>query len=146
MGHTMREPGKGAPEVCLNLWYVIDGRSQLVHVLYARAYVLAGSDEEKMETLQRLARYDFTEAKSYRPNSGVDASGDGVACQTVTPYAVMLEPLRVFAEFLDELEENPPRFTVSPGTEADFWQFGVAEEPMWLLTMLYDDAHGNLWT
>jgi hypothetical protein len=46
------------PEIILNLWYVHDEQG-VIYSLRARTYVAMGSDEEKLQLLQRHATLDY---------------------------------------------------------------------------------------
>ena len=53
------------PEVCINLWLIVDEDSQLIYRAAARAYALIGTDEDKAQALKRLASSDFHMAKHF---------------------------------------------------------------------------------
>lgn len=53
-------------EIVLNLWYVIDEGTGYVYCLLGRAYVMTGTDEEKLERLRQLSSTDYLLADRIR--------------------------------------------------------------------------------
>jgi hypothetical protein len=51
-------------EVALNLWYVSDDEG-VIYSLRAKVYVVEGSDEEKLASLQAVAARDYLIAESF---------------------------------------------------------------------------------
>lgn len=67
-------------EICLNIWFVVDSSSQLIYRAAARAYSIAGSDDDKNRILRSMADSDFHLSKHFSLSryrtSVVDAKGN----------------------------------------------------------------------
>ncbi len=57
------------PELCFNLWYYLDVQQQICAIA-ARAYLLAGSDEEKAVALRALSDHEYRTLVPVAPAGG----------------------------------------------------------------------------
>ena len=140
----MSELESGEFELCVNLWYVLEGESGLVGMLYARHYVLAGSERDKLNLLHHLARTDFAAAGAYQPTGYVHSSPIGDPIRATTPHAIINSPMHAYAEFFRLLDENPPVYGATENGAMVVREVPLSDSPLYVLTALLDDGSGKL--
>ncbi|HUU20834.1 MAG TPA: hypothetical protein VMW72_27060 [Sedimentisphaerales bacterium] len=130
-------------EIILNLWYVFDDMG-LIYSLRARAYVRAGSDEEKLRFLQQYATLDFLIARPFPVPARLSTEFlEENGSQKLPVFTMkMLEtqggPLSVgdlFKEVYDELENSLPMQT----------ELTIPEKPLVCITPLFADDAGRIY-
>ena len=122
-------------EVVLNLWYVRDDEG-VIYSLRAKAYVVEGSDEEKLAFLQGRAALDYLIAESF----SVPERFHLVVGATRLPvgHVAMLQtldsPIALFEDAVRVLEDRFP-------AQSDL---SVPQDPLVCTTPLAQDAAGEI--
>jgi hypothetical protein len=140
-----------APEVCVNVWCVVDEGTGLVYRIVARAYALAGSDTEKGNALKRLASTDFHVAAEMPDvlapytTTVVDNAGTERSARGLFPSNFNA----VFPDVLDRicksLEKNLPTRLINDAIRGPkAYRLAVPQEPFYVLTFLIESATGEL--
>lgn len=132
------------PEVCLNLWYVVDA-SGFAYRLSGRAYSLTGTETEKLHILHGLSATDFYVAKMFPvPNRYTVSDGESKTPGMVTPAVIHMEISNVFQEVIDSLEACLPIQMREINGEAEKFKLKIPGEPLMVLTAIREDEYGNL--
>ena len=129
-------------EIILNLWYVCDDTG-LIYSLRARAYIHAGSEEEKLEFLQQLAAVDYLIARPFPVPlrfSTIFLEDGGNKELPVIPMTSLEPrgPVRIadfFKEAFDEIDKSLPVQT----------QLKISQKPLLCITPLISDDSGNIY-
>lgn len=133
-------------EVALNLWYVMDEGTAAIYRLFGRAYALAGSDEEKLQTLRRLAKTDYLVARQFSvPERFAVVQPDG---QERTGIAFWYEQegyvFELFKEVINEIERDLPDQVSFVLGEPKINKLNLPQDPLFVLTPLIEDDFGNI--
>jgi hypothetical protein len=100
-------------EVVLNLWYVLDEEG-IIYSLRTKAYVMEGSDEEKLAFLQERARLDYLIAepfeipKRFHLTIGVGQNAKRMPVVHVTMLERLDSPIALFEEAIKTIESRFP--------------------------------------
>ena len=125
------------PEIILNLWYVQDDIG-IVYSLRARAYVGQGSDDDKLELLQRFATVDYLIARSFPvPETfhiRLAESGTKQAVAYRRALDILGDPLAIFEEAIRTLNADLPAQT----------NLEIPPQSLVCLTTLLGDDDGNI--
>lgn len=128
------------PEIIINLWYVFDDLG-MIYSLRARAYVGTGTDQQKLEMLQRLATIDYLIAQPFsipeRFHTVVTQGGKETKLAVAPMRVVKLlgGPEILFADVYGELEKQLPTQT----------KLSVGQRPLVCVTPLFGDGKGNIY-
>lgn len=140
-----------SPEVCVNVWCVIDEGTGLVYRILARAYALAGSDADKSQTLKRLASTDFhvadelPEVLSPYTTTVVEDAGAARSAKGLYPRALNT----VFPDILDRIcktieKRQPARLIADAVSGPRTYRLTIPQEPYYVLTYLIEGATGDI--
>lgn len=125
------------PEIILNLWYVQDGDG-VIYSLRARAYVGHGSDDEKLEQLQKYATVDYLIARPFPIPEAfhVRLAGSGAKQPVAFRRAldVLSTPLAIFEEAIRTLNADLPAQT----------KLEIPPQPLVCVTTLLGEDDGNM--
>jgi len=124
-------------EVIVNLWYVRD-EDGTMYSLRAKAYVCAGSDEQKLEFLQQRSSLDYLIADPFeiprrfhiQIGSGRDPKVMPVA--HVSMLETLDSPIALFEEALKVIESRFPAQS----------QLGIPQDPLVCTTPLMQNKKG----
>ena len=127
------------PEIILNLWYVHD-KMGVIYSLRARAYVGMGTEEEKLELLQRNAMLDYLIATPFPVPERFHTTiieGDGrkkmpVALKSAIESTVGLR--NIFEDVFVEMEKALPAQT----------KLSIGPRPLVCITPVLGDDKGEL--
>ncbi len=123
-------------EVIVNLWYVIDDQG-LIYSLRAKAYVVTGSDEEKLKFLQQRASLDYLIAepfeipKRFHIRIGTGPGSEIMPIAHSTSLEVMDSPIALFEDALKIIEGRFPSQS----------QIDIPHEPLVCTTPLMQNRH-----
>lgn len=127
----------GYREVVLNVWYVRDEEG-IIYSLRAKAYVVEGSDEEKMAFLQERARLDFLIAepfeipKRFHLTIGVGRNAKKMPVAHVTMLETLDSPIALFEDAIKTIENRFP-------VQSDL---SIPQDPLFCTTPLMQNKHG----
>jgi len=130
------------PEIILNLWYLFDDRG-VIYSLRARAYVHAGSDEEKLEFLHGVAERDYLIARPFPiperlHTTVVDEDGQRkvpvMLMQVLETQGGYVTVAGLFEEAIRAIERDLPGQT----------RMTIPQAPLTCLTPLFVDDEGNI--
>ena len=130
------------PEIILNLWYVFDDEG-VIYSLRARAYVVSGSDEEKLAFLQRFAETDYLIARpvpvpercyTMVVTDMTRTRMPFMLTQTLESHGGPVTAADLFEEAFKEIQKDLPATT----------KLSIPEDPLICLTGLFADDEGNL--
>ena len=127
------------PEIVINLWYLFDEQG-IIYSLRGRAYIVPGTDEEKLAFLRRLSKTDYLIAQPFPVPERLHATFVGedsrpklaVADHRIVDELGGAEVL--FEEVLVELEKQLPAQT----------KLSIGQAPLICITPLLANEHGNL--
>lgn len=133
-------------EVVLNLWYVMDEGTAAIYRLFGRAYALEGTDEEKLQTLRRLAKTYYLVAYQFSvPERFAVVQPDG---RERTGVAFWYEQegyaFELFKEVINEIEKELPEQVSFVFGEPNVTKLKLPQDPLFLLTSLIEDEFGNI--
>ena len=133
-----------APEVVLNLWAYANGDGYILR-LAGRAYVLCGTEREKLDELHRLSRSDFLAAKwmAVPPNfkmvdDGRKLSGVAHASHIRDLHAMLFGPL------MDELNQTLPEQVRTIEGEYEKFRLSLSKDPLCVMTIVIEHEDGSL--
>ena len=124
------------PEIILNLWFVQDEEG-IVYSLRARAYIGQGSDDEKLELLQRFAAVDYLIARPFPiPAAFHIRVGESGPTQAVAYRRALdgLAPLAIFEDAISALNADLPAQTL----------LEIPAHPLVCLTTVVGDDDGSM--
>lgn len=136
------------PEVCINLWLIVDEDSQLIYRAAARAYALIGTDEDKAQALKRLASSDFHMAKHFSlsqyKTTIVDSRGEKRQLDGLFRRDLDINFPNILETICSELEEVFEAQLII--TEQGFkkYKMKIPKEPYYVLTFLFENDNGEL--
>jgi hypothetical protein len=135
-------------EIALNLWLLIDEAVGYGYALMGRAYMLDGSDEEKIRKLHELARTDHALANRHRVPANykvVDPAGNTREHLIDPNFAFSSEQIPfVFGSVIKEIEnELPPQVTWVDG-EVVLAPRVIPQDPIMVCTGLLEHADGRI--
>ncbi len=135
-------------EITFNFWFLIDEAVGFAYALMGRAYLLTGSDDEKLKVLHALAPTDYLLATKYRvPEnfSVIDPAGN-VRKRLVDPGLVMVQAnvAIICEEVIRELEKIfPPKITWEDG-EMRSEPMLAPQAPLMVCTGLLEHEDGQI--
>jgi len=113
-------------ELCFNLWYYIN-KAQVINLISARAYLLAGSDEDKSVLLSSLSEHEYKLAIAEPPPLRLgEITGGGIHYSLLAEIGV--EP--IYENVFLRLQKSIPGAISFP------------EEKLFYATPLYDFGEG----
>jgi hypothetical protein len=134
-------------EVALNLWYVMDEGTAAIYRLFGRAYAVEGTDEEKLQTLRRLAKTDYLVARQFNvperfkvKNTTTGQEQAGIAFW----YEHEGYVFDLFKEVMDEIEKELPEHMAFEDGEPENVRMKLPQNPLFVLTPLVEDDYGNI--
>lgn len=130
-----------------NLWYHYDSNSGFISAIAGRGYILDGSDDEKVQILQKLAATDYLYAKwlpvpdryvvhLHEPATGREKEVKGV----VSVRELDVLGLSLFAEVLTQIESEVPKNEYRLVFEKQIWK--VDEKPLYCMTGICEKEAG----
>ena len=133
------------PEVVLNLWYFLDKAGDVVQRLAGRAYALAGSDDQKLAALHKLAETDFHVARLFAvPQQFEIVAGPGKLKGATGPEIVARHPVEVFREVIDALEKDLPTHVRTVRGEPQTYRLRIRKDPLMVCTCVAERENGTL--
>lgn len=135
-------------EIALNLWLLIDEAVGYAYALMGRAYMLGGSEEEKIRKLRELAMTDYALAKRHRVPANftvVDPAGNKRERLVDPGLAMGSEQIPfVFESVISELEkELPPEIKWVDG-EMVLTPQVIPQDPIMVCTGLIEHSDGRI--
>lgn len=131
-------------EVCLNCWYFVDSTG-IVLRLAAKAYALAGTDEEKLSVLKALSGTDHLTAVMGKVPQRYIFTADGNQLRgAVSASLVEMDPIPVFDDLFQEISENLPELIRSVDDCYEKFQMELTEPFLWVLTPVFESTDGTL--
>ena len=132
-------------ELIVNLWAIYDADSGLVYGLSGKTYMASGEDHEKLTLLKALARTDHRTAKRFEVPSRFQVSyADGAVVSKVTLLNSVYDPAAdLFENMFNNLEAELPPVMKVVGTEAVEESQSLPEDPLCVITVLYEDERGR---
>lgn len=119
------------PEIILNLWYVCDDMG-FIYSLRARAYFVVGTDEEKMNELQKHSQTDYLIARAFSIPARYHINGQAVYHKAA--FDLLDSPVDLFREAINTLQNELPSQT----------PFDIPSKPVVCFTPLLGDDFGNI--
>lgn len=131
-------------EVCLNCWYFVDSTGVVLR-LAAKAYALAGTDQEKIATLKALAAADhLTAIQGKVPQRYVLTVDDTQFHGAIPAQSIELDPIPVFEDLFEEISESLPELIRSVDDSYEKFQMELTEPFLWVSTSVYESPDGTL--
>ncbi len=118
------------PEICLNLWYVRDEEG-FIYSLRARAYLLEGSDKDKLNELQRLSTTDYLIARAFPIPARLGINGKPIFHESAF---ITFDKIGLFEDAINTLQSELPAQT----------PFDIPAQPLVCFTPLLGDDDGNI--
>ena len=133
-------------ELIINLWAIYDADAGLVYGLAGRAYNVEGEDEHKLAILRVLARTDHVIAHRYQVPARFSACyADGSKQAGVTTLNAVGDPnAGLFEDMFVNIENELPPLMDFSGTDDDAIKQKIPEDPLCIVTTLYEDEQGNV--
>ncbi|KZY60183.1 hypothetical protein A3742_09060 [Oleiphilus sp. HI0071] len=133
-------------EIVFNLWAHYDSSSQVIYSLSGKAYVMEGSEREKLDLLKTLSKTDYSTAERLAVNKRfVVNMPDGTTRQRVTLTSTLQDPAaQLFEEVFQYLERQLPPLPDFSGPEVRFLSQKIPDAPLCVTTLLYEDSSGNI--
>lgn len=136
------------PELCMNIWFIVDIGSDLCYNWSARAYNLAGEEDEKLKLLNTLADTDYLTAPRFEiPKENVVVY-DNAELQGKCPINGVSDMFDLNMEyFISTLEESLPpiiRFSGDflPDNKAEAQKF--SDSPLFKMCILAENEFGEM--
>lgn len=133
-------------EIVINLWAVYDATTGVIYSVAGRAYMMRGTDADKMRMLRELAVTDFPLAtRQLLPDRFVIEFEGGRERRRVAPLSVMRDPnADLFEELIQRIErELPPRMEIREETPRPRPQ-ALPEPLLSVRTVVHEDDEGNV--
>lgn len=141
---TQRSVPHTEAEVCLNCWYFVDSTG-IVLRLAAKAYALAGTDEEKLSALKALSGADHLTAVMGKVPQRYVFTADGNQLRgAVSASLVEMDPIPVFDDLFLKVSENLPELIRSVDDSYEKFQMELTEPFLWVLTPVFESPDGTL--
>ncbi len=127
------------PEIVVNLWYLFDDLG-IIYSLRGRAYIVSGTDEEKLAFLRQFSETDYLIAQSFPVPERLRATfvGEDRRSKLAVANHRMVDELGgaevLFEEVLVELEKQLPAQT----------ELSIRQAPLICITPLLANEHGTL--
>jgi hypothetical protein len=135
-------------EISLNLWFLIDEAVGFVYALMGRAYMLGGSDSEKLRILHSLAPTDYLLAKKHRVPENftvVDPAGNRRGRLVDPRMAMDFEQVPfIFESVIQELEKDLPPEIVWVDGEMVTKPQEISPSPLMVCTGLLEHHDGRI--
>lgn len=132
-------------EICLNLWWLLDPETGIVCRIAGRAYSLTGTDEQKIELLQRLAIMDYYSAELVplpeRYNLIINGSKLSGATMAMT---IDYDYDGVFREVINKVEAELPAQTRLVNGQPETYRFQIPQNVVMVRTCVHELADGRL--
>jgi hypothetical protein len=125
----------------------MDNGTAAIYRLFGRAYALAGTDEEKLQILRRLARTDYLVARQFHvPNRFKVKNTTTGQEQAGIDFWYDLEGyvFDLFKEVMEEIESKLPEHMAFEGGEPKNVRMKLPQNPLFVLTPLVEDDFGNI--
>ena len=124
-------------ELCVNLWYCVDGESGFVAAIAGRGYFLSGNDEQKTVILKALASADYLNVE-WMPiperyqTTLVDTKSNDTALFTGILHSVDVDlmGLDLFEEVFKQIEAIDQAYLPIKHLQ----EIKVQDEPLYVLT------------
>jgi len=135
------------PEVVLNLWVYADDDGTVFRVA-GRAYVLCGTEKEKLAQLRCLAASDFLAAKWQKvPDNFTLQHTNGQSLKGVANLSDLRDPVAhsaVFKLVIKEAEQDLPQQLRSIRAEYESFVMKIPKEPLYVTTVVIEREDGAL--
>ena len=135
------------PEVCVNLWAYADEGGYIARVA-ARAYVLDGSDGDKLSALNLLAGTDFLHAEWVGVSKQFVMEGENGQRMEGVAHASMLNdgvtPAVLFGPLFQKLEGAIPRQARVGKEGYEAFSLKFPEDPLTVATVVMEFEDGRL--
>ena len=131
-------PGYGQ-EIGVNLWYVHD-ENGIIYSLRAKAYVVGGTDNEKLDFLQQRALLDYLIAQPFailerfHITVGIGQESQVMPVAHLAMLASLSSPIALFEDALKVLEHRMPAQS----------EIDIPQDPLVCTTPLLQDEHGTI--
>jgi len=119
-------------EVVLNLWYVVE--DGIVYSLRIKAYVVKGTDEEKLAFLKERSKFDYLIAEPF-PIPERFRIVEGAEGMPVTYSFLLSDPYSHIAMFEDAIKVIQSRFPAQS-------DISIPQDPLIALTPLGENSRG----
>lgn len=134
------------PEVVANIWVYSD-EAGYVSRIAGRAYVLDGTDREKLDLLKRLAATDFlcSEWMPIPENFGVvSPDGERLSYTQLSVLSDEYSKSMLIGPLLEKLAESVPEQLCERNGEYQRFRMEMPEAPLTVLTVVIEQANGQL--
>ncbi|TLS68635.1 hypothetical protein FEF65_02715 [Mariprofundus erugo] len=133
-------------ELAFNLWAVFDMSGGYVYCLSGKAYVLSGTDQQKLGLLKELAATDYLTAKRYRIPERFHVITPGGVKKGFADVREVFDPnAMMFEELFEEIERNLPSvISFDYGGQATHKPQKIPGDPLCVTTILCEDTLGNI--
>ncbi len=114
---------------------------------FGRAYALEGTEQEKLQTLRRLAKTDYLVARQFRvpERFSVTNTATGEEKKHLAHWfghdGYVFD---LFKEVLDEIELELPEHVAFEDGEPQTVKMKLPQDPLFVLTPLIEDDFGNI--
>ena len=137
-----------ASEVVLNLWAYADNKDGYVMRLAGRAYVMEGSDDDKLTLLHQLARSDFLAAPwvkvpaNFAINNPEGQAMKGVAHASLV--SIESSHAHMFAPLIESLAKELPDQVREVNGEYVSFKAELPQDPLCVTTVIIEHDDGRL--
>lgn len=134
------------PELIFNLWVIYDSGVGFIYALSGRAYYADGTDANKLLLLRNLAATDHVMAKRYEVPSRFQVCylNGTIKSKVATLNSIRDPSAQLFEELFDNLESELPPLLDFSGTETIATPQKIPNDPVCVVTILYEDEFGNI--
>jgi hypothetical protein len=133
------------PEPIVNLWYVVDRETMMAYSLLGRVYMVAGTEQEKLRLLEKLAPSDYFLAKQFPVPKRIQTVANDRAFQGITPASsVKFQVSELYREVLDELEKDLPKRVRFDHDNPIIEKAKIPTEFLYVVTALIEQENGQL--
>lgn len=129
-------------ETIVNLWYYVNEERKFIFALAGRAYIAAGTDEDKTALLKQLAATDYPLAIRRQVPDRYVADYAGKMSLGVVPVSELDDPAtQLFEEVYRDIDADLAKMAESQNQPVD--DFMIPDNPLFVMTALYLDDYGT---
>ncbi|GAB4093061.1 glycoside hydrolase family protein [Flaviaesturariibacter terrae] len=136
------------PELCFNLWFLVDIATGLAYGWCGRVYALTGNEEAKLELLRQLAETDYVTATREKFPKEWKLVRDGRTLEgylTIGQFNQALDQhLEYFAGILEAALPPRPRYIHGPVPSAEPIAQYLPKDPLFVATVLMENDRGEI--
>lgn len=132
-------------ELVTNIWIFIDLETELAYRWSGRVYSIKGTDEEKLNILEKLSSTDFLTVPCHSFPQNVMAVINGKEFRGKLPSNAVRN---LFIQnpdiFFNEIEKSLPPLLSLDYRNMYSEKQKIPQKPLYVLTQVYEDEDGNL--